>query len=139
MLAHCQIPIPSVQWMTAAVHVQPLRKRVFAGNDDVHIVTAAKTMIEHRQEAVRVGRQVHVHDIGFLIDHVIEKTRILVSEAVVILLPDVGRKQVVGRSDLPSPRQFPRHLQPLGVLAEHRIHDADKGFVAVEQAVTPGE
>ena len=32
-----------------------------------------------------------------------------------------------------------RHLQPLGVLVEHRIDDVDEGFVAVEQSVPPGQ
>ena len=60
-------------------------------------------------------------------------------EAVVVLLPDVRGEQIVQRGDLAPPRQFERHLQPFGVLAEHRIDDADEGFVAVEQPVPAGQ
>ena len=60
-------------------------------------------------------------------------------EAVVILLPDVGGEQIVQRRDLPPPGQFQTYLQPLGVLAEHGVDDANEGFVAVEQPVPPGE
>ncbi len=31
------------------------------------------------------------------------------------------------------------HLQPLGVLGDHGVHDADEGLVAVEEAVAAGE
>src|SRR5665648_1141471 len=60
-------------------------------------------------------------------------------EAVVILLPDVGGEQIVQRGDLPAPGQFQRYLQPLGVLAEHRVDDANEGLIAVEQPVPPGQ
>ena len=61
-----------------------------------------------------------------------EKARILVREAVVILLPHVGGEQIVQRRDLPASGQFETYLQPLGVLAEHRVHDANEGLVAIE-------
>ena len=60
-------------------------------------------------------------------------------EAIVILLPDVRGEQVVQRGDLSPPRKFQRHFQPFGVLAEHRIDDADEGLVAVEQSVPAGQ
>src|SRR6187402_1627748 len=49
------------------------------------------------------------------------------------------REQIVERCDLAPPRQPGGHLQPLGVLVEHRVDDVDEGFVAVEQAVSSGE
>src|SRR5208283_3776640 len=55
------------------------------------------------------------------------------------LLPDVGGEQIVQRGDLPPPGQFQRYLQPFGVLAEHRIDNADEGFIAVKQSVPSGE
>ncbi len=100
---------------------------------------AAQAVIEDRQQAVGVGRQVNAYDIGFLVDDVVEEAGILVREAVVILLPDVGGEQIVQRGDLPPPGQFRRDLQPLGVLAEHRVDDANEGLVAVEQPVPPGQ
>ena len=69
----------------------------------------------------------------------VEEAGILVREAVVILLPDVGGEQIVQRGDLPPPGQFRCDLQPLGVLAEHRVDDANEGLVAVKQPVPPGQ
>ena len=69
----------------------------------------------------------------------VEEAGILVREAVVILLPDVGGEQIVQRGDLAPPRQFQGDLQPLGVLTEHRIDDANEGLIAVEQSVPPGQ
>ena len=92
---------------------------MFSRDHHVHVVPAAQTMIENGKKAVRVWRQIHPDDVGLLVDHVIEETRILVREAIVILLPDVGGEQIVERRDLAPPRQFQRNLQPLGVLAEH--------------------
>ena len=121
------------------VHGQPLRQGVFAGNHHVDVMPAAQAVIEDRQQAIGIGRQVNAHDIGLLVDHVIEEAGVLVGEAVVILLPDVGGEQIVQRGDLPAPRQFRRYLQPLGVLAEHGVDDANEGLIAVEQPVPAGQ
>ena len=69
----------------------------------------------------------------------VEEARILVRESVVVLLPDMGGQQIVQRRDIASPRQFPAYLQPLRMLAEHRVDDANEGFVAVEQSMPPGQ
>ena len=90
------------------VHGQPLRQGVLARHHDVDVVPAAQAVIEDRQQAVGVGRQVHAHDIGLLVDDVVEKAGILMREAVVILLPDVGGEQIVQRRDLPRARAVPR-------------------------------
>ena len=49
------------------------------------------------------------------------------------------REQVVERGDRPAPGDLAGHLQPLGVLVEHRVDDVDEGLVAVEEAVAAGE
>ena len=121
------------------VHGQPLRQRVFARNHHVDVMPAAQAVVEDRQQAIGVGRKINAHDIRLLVDHVVEKTGILVREAVVILLPDVGGEQIVQRGDLAAPGQLQRHLQPLGVLAEHRVDDANEGLIAVEQPVPAGQ
>src|ERR1039458_1100598 len=69
----------------------------------------------------------------------VEEAGILVRKAIVILLPDVGSKQIVQGGDLPAPWQFQRYFQPLGVLVEHRIDDVNKGLIAVKQPVPSGE
>ena len=60
-------------------------------------------------------------------------------EAVVVLPPDVRRQQVIQGRDRPPPRQFQAHFQPLRMLGEHGVDDADERLVAIEQAVPTGE
>ena len=47
---------PSSAVLDCLVHVKPLRRRLFAGDDDIHIVAATKTVIRNRKQAVRVRR-----------------------------------------------------------------------------------
>jgi hypothetical protein len=53
------------------------------------VAICTSTVIEDRQKAVGVWRQIDTHDIGFLVHDVVNKTGILVREAIVILLPDM--------------------------------------------------
>ena len=76
---------------------------MLARHDHIDVVAASQAMIHHRQQAIRVGRQVDAHDLRFLVDHVVDESRILVREAVVVLTPDVGAQQVVERCDLAPP------------------------------------
>ena len=72
---------------------------LLAGDDHVDVVAAAQAMIGHREQAVGVRRQVDPHDVGLLVDDVVEEAGVLVGEAVVVLLPDVRREKVVQRCD----------------------------------------
>ena len=116
-------------------HGQPLRERVLPCDHDIDVVTASQAVIEDREKAIGVRRQIDAHDIGLLIGDMIQKSRILVGEAIVILLPDMRRQEVVQGGDLAPPRQLERDLEPFRMLAEHRIDDANKGLIAVEDAV----
>jgi hypothetical protein len=100
LLAHCQMPMPFACNARRPLPCQPLRQRVLAGDDDVHVVPAAQAVIEHRQQAVGVGRQIDAHDVGLLVDDMVEEAGVLMREAVVILLPDMGGEQIVQRGDL---------------------------------------
>jgi len=62
-----------------------------------------------------------------------------VTEAVVVLSPDVAGKEIVERSNWSPPRDLVDLLEPLGVLVEHRVDDVDEGLIAVEEAVAAGE
>ena len=61
------------------------------------------------------------------------------SEAVVILPPDVRSQKIIQRSDGTPPRDVTCGLEPFGMLIEHRIHDVDKALVAGEEPMTAGE
>jgi len=52
LLAHSQMPIPSVQCNDRLVHGQPLGQSVLARDHDVHIVPTAQAVIDDRQQAV---------------------------------------------------------------------------------------
>ena len=136
-------PLPDANALGAVddglLHGEPLRQRVLASHDDVDVVPSAQAMVEHRQQAIGVRRQIDPNDIRLLVDHVIEEAGVLMGEAVVVLLPDVRGEQVVQRGDLAPPRQFKRDLQPFRMLAEHGIDDADEGLIAVEEAMPAGQ
>ena len=133
------MPMPAVQCLMAARHVQPLRGRVLAGHDHVDVVPAPQAMVGHRKQAVGVRRQVDADHVRLLVDDVVDEARVLVGEAVVVLTPDVRREQVIQRGDGPPPGDLPGHLQPLGVLVEHRVNDVNERLVGVEQPVTAGQ
>ena len=117
------------------VHRQPLRRGLLAGDDDVDVIAAAQAMIGDRQQAVGVGRQVDADHLGLLVDDVVDEAGVLVAEPVVVLPPDVRAEEVVERGDRPPPGDVVAHLQPLGVLVEHRVDDVDERLVAREEAV----
>ena len=69
----------------------------------------------------------------------VQEAGVLVSKAVVVLLPDMGGQHIVERGDLLPPGELVADLKPLGMLGEHGVHDADKGLIGVEEAVAAGE
>ena len=92
------------------VHIQPLRRGLFAGHDDVDIVAAAQAMIGDGQQRIGIRRQIDAHDVRFFVHDVIDETGVLMAEAVVILPPDMGGQQIIERRDGPPPRNAPRRL-----------------------------
>ena len=105
-------PLPDADSLAAVldrgIHRQPLRRRVFAGDDYVDVVAAAQAMVHHTQQTVGIRREVNTHNLGLLVDHVVQETRILVREAVVILPPDMRSQHVVQRGNLAPPGQARR-------------------------------
>src|ERR1700722_3577276 len=100
-------PLPDANSFRAVnnsgVHGQPLGQGMLSCDDHVDVIPATQAVIENRQQAVGIRWKVNAHDISLLVDDVVEKSRILVREAVVILLPDVGSEQIVQRRDLSAP------------------------------------
>src|SRR5271166_4525487 len=114
-------PLPDADSLGAMddglLYGEPLRQRVLARYDDVDVVPSAQAMVEHRQEAIGVRRQLNPNDVRLLVDHVIEEAGVLMGEAIMVLLPDVRSEEVIQRRDLAPPRQFERDLQPFRMLA----------------------
>ncbi len=88
-------PIPNADTLGAMFdrrfHIQVLQMHLLVGNDHVHVVQASQAVVSDGEQAVGVGGQVDSDDVGTLVDHNVEKPRILVREAVVILPPDQCR------------------------------------------------
>ena len=121
------------------LHGQPLLAGVLAGHNDIHIVAALDAVVKAAQQAVGIRRQIHPHHIRLLVGHMVQEAGVLVGEAVVVLLPHIGGEDIVEGGDVVPPGQLTAHLQPLGVLGKHGVHDADERLVAVKEAVTSGE
>src|SRR5271166_3350745 len=92
-------PLPdaeaSLTVLDRLVHGQPLRSRLLARDHDVDVVAAAQAMVGNRKQAVSVRRQIDADDLGFLVDDMVDESRVLMTEAVVILAPDMARQEVV--------------------------------------------
>ena len=86
-------PIPDAESARAVrdrlLHREVVERRLLARDDHVDVVAAAQAVVGHRQQAVRVRRQVHANHLGLLIDHVVDEPWVLVREAVVVLPPDM--------------------------------------------------
>src|SRR5438552_2162886 len=61
------------------------------------------------------------------------------AETVMVLPPDMRTKQIVETGDGATPRNVTAHLEPLGMLIEHRVDDVDEGLIAREEAMTACE
>ena len=96
-------------------------------------------MVGDRQEGVGVRRQVDAHDRGLLVHDMVDESRVLMGEAVVVLAPDMARQEIVERRDGPSPRDLLRRLEPFRVLVDHRVDDGDERLIGIEDAVATGE
>jgi hypothetical protein len=105
--------------LDGGVHIEPLGRGLFSGHDDIDVVAAAQAVIGHREQGVGIRRQIDPDDLCLFIDDVVDETRILMAEAVVILTPDMRRQQIIERGNRPPPGDVVAHLEPLGVLVEH--------------------
>ena len=59
------------------VHGEPHGRGLFAGHNDVDIISAAQAMIGHGEQAISVWRQIYAHHFGLLVHDVIEETGVL--------------------------------------------------------------
>ena len=100
-------PIPDAETggavLDGRVHIEPLRRGLFAGDDHIHIIAAAQAMVGDREQAVGIRRQIDANDVGFLVHDMIDEAGILMGEAIVILPPDMRGEQIVERGDRPPP------------------------------------
>jgi len=96
-------PIPDADtgraMLDGSVHVEILERGLFAGDDDVDVIAAAKAMIGDGEETVGVGRKIDADDVSFLVDDVVYEARILMREAVVVLTPNMRCEEIVERCD----------------------------------------
>ena len=114
--------------------------RLLVGDDDVDVIGAAKTMIGHAQQTIRIGRQVDARDLRAFVDDQIEEAGILMREAVVILTPDGGGDQQIQRGDRGAPGDIELgFVQPFGMLVNHRVDDVNERLIGGEEAVPSGQ
>ena len=136
-------PIPDAHALRAMlnclIHGQPLEAGVFGRDDDVDVVLALHAVVEAGEQAVCIGREIHTHDVRLFVCDVIEESRILMSKAVVVLLPDVGGENEVQRRNVLPPRELVANFEPFRVLCRHGIDHADERFVGSEETVASRE
>ena len=64
-----------------------MKRGLFAGNNHIDIIAASQAVVGHRQKSVRIRGQIDTHNFSLLVDYMIDKSRILMRKAVVILAP----------------------------------------------------
>jgi hypothetical protein len=84
-------PIPDTDTLCAvgngSINIQVLQMLLLVRDNYVDVVFRAQAMICYGQQTIGIRREVNAGYCGALIEHYIEKPRILVCEAVVILTP----------------------------------------------------
>lgn len=60
-------------------------------------------------------------------------------QSVVVLSPDMTRKQNVEAGEIVAPGDVIAHLHPFAVLVEHARDDVDESFIRIDQSVPSGE
>src|ERR1700760_664170 len=83
VLAHCPMPSPRGEC------------GLLAGDDDVDVVAAAQAVIGHRQQGAAVRRQVDPRYLGALVGYEVDKPRILMRCAIVVLTPNMRTQQII--------------------------------------------
>src|SRR5580700_8572929 len=97
-------------------------------------------MIRHAQQAVCIRRQVNADYVGALVGHDVKKSRILMSESIVVLPPYKRRdEEIEGRYRSAPAQFFFRLFQPFGVLVEHGIDHVHESFIRGEETVAASE
>ena len=79
--AQSQMPSPAEQWFDRGFHIEVLKRRLFAGDDHVHIVPAAQAVVRDREQRIGVGRKIDTDDIRFLVHDVVDESGVLVRES----------------------------------------------------------
>src|ERR1700751_3310732 len=81
------------------IHVQPLQGWLLTGDDHIYEMPSAQAAVDNPKQRVGIGWEVNSYDVRFFVDHVVDETRILVAKAIVVLSPNMRRKQIVERRD----------------------------------------
>ena len=136
--AHGQIPAPARSG-DRRLEVEPLQLGLLVDHDQVDVRRRAQAVVGHRQQTVRVRRQIDPGDLTPVGEHDLDQPRTLVGEPVVVVTPGRRGEQDVERGNPGPPGQPVRLLQPLAVL--HGLGGADhgEGLVGGEESVPSGE
>ena len=70
-----------------AAPCRPLGGRLFVGDDDVDVISAAQAVVGNREQRISIRGEVHSDQFSLFVDHVINEPGVLVAEAVMVLAP----------------------------------------------------
>jgi hypothetical protein len=113
-------------------HGEVLEMLLLVGDDDVDVVGAAEAVVHGRKQAVGVRWEIDAYNLRTLVRDHVQKARILMCEAVVILPPYCRSQEDVERSNLVPPFDLETLFDPLAMLIDHGVDDVDEGLIAVE-------
>ena len=90
LVANFQMDAPESNVRKSFVEREPLQLRLFSAGDDVYVIPAAQAVIEYVEQAVCIGRVVNSNHFAAPLQNVINKTRRLMAETVVVISPGVA-------------------------------------------------
>jgi hypothetical protein len=125
--------------LESLIHVQPLKLRLFAAGDDIHVIAAAQAMVEDAEQAVGVRWIVHADHFAPARQRIVHVPGCLVAEAIVVVAPCMTCEQNIERRERSAPGILAALLEPLGMLSGHRIDHLREGFIGGPHAMTAGE
>ena len=127
-------PLPllstSCKLLTSLVESYPRWSRLLTSEDCVDAVCGGVALLANCKQEVSVCWEVNVGDVVVveaLVEHDVNKTRILVRESVVVLAPNVAGKDQVESGDRLAPWDVANgSLEPLSVLVNHGVNDVNE-------------
>src|SRR5260221_5512922 len=109
-----------------------MKLRLLIDDYQVEIIMTAEAVVSDREQAVSIRRQVNATTAWLLAHEIVDKSRSLMAETIVVVSPAGGCEQVIQRGTGLAPRNVQTVLEPLRMLHCHRIHHHREGFIGRE-------
>src|SRR6185312_3622461 len=85
------------------IHIQPLESGLFSCDDDVDEISGTKALVGNIKKGIRVRRKINANNACLLVEDKVDKTRVLMGKAVMVLTPYMRCQQIIEGSNRTPP------------------------------------